>query len=59
MTIALRLPNPNHQNFPQHKPKSNATQSFTREIIIYLFRINQRTRTDMERLSGIKWINIR
>ena len=54
MTIALRLPNPNHQNFPQHNPKNNATQSFTRQIIIYLLRINQRTRTNMERLSGIK-----
>ena len=26
--------------------------------ITYLFRINQRTRTNMERLSSIKWIYI-
>ena len=34
-------------------------QLLAKHKIIDLFRINQRTRTNMERLSGIKWTNIR
>ena len=44
---------------PPKPPITQHNQLHAKHKIIYLFRINQRIRTNMERLSGIKWINIR
>ena len=44
---------------PPKPPITQHNQLHAKHKIIYLFRINQRIRTNMERLSGMKWINIR
>ena len=45
------------KTFPNISKITQHNRLHAKHKIIYFYRINQRIRTNMERLSGIKWIN--